>query len=174
MRWSQLKTHLEALRAPALKKRVGLHQARYRYTLEEVGRVWLTIDGREVISFDTSSHVRRRAELNHELATETADAHGDRAVPAEADDRAREILRAAGRYGDYEAIKDLETFLALSIEDALTSPSPLVRGLAVIDRRVGKRRLRSLEIRPEEHPLVCELYRLRCEAEGIRAELSRQ
>ena len=126
MRWSQLKSQIEALRAPALKKRVGLHQARYRYTLEQVGRIWLTIDGREVASFDAS----------------------------------REFVEG-------QALADLKRYLRLSIEDALTSDRPLVRALAVIDRRVGKRRLRSLEIGPEEHPLIREFYQLRCEAEGI-------
>jgi hypothetical protein len=129
LRWSQLKTRLDALGAPALKKRIGLHQARYRYTLEEVGRIWLTIDGREIASFDTSRE-----------------------------------------YDDSQALADLKAYLRLSIGDALKADSPLVRGLAVIDRRVGKRRLRSLAIGPEEHPLVCELYRLRCEAEGIRPD----
>jgi hypothetical protein len=133
MRWSQLKTNLEALRAPALKKRVGLYQARYRYTLEEVGRIWLTIDGREVIAFDTSS-----------------------------------------QYDDYQALADLKAYLRLSIDDALKSDTPLVRALAVIDRRAGKRRLRSLEVGPLEHPLVRELFRLRCEAEGISSDYTRQ
>jgi hypothetical protein len=129
MRWSQLKTHLEALRAPALKKRVGLHQARYRYTREEVGRIWLTVDGREIASFDTSRE-----------------------------------------YDDSQALADLKAYLRLSIDDALKSASPLVRGLAVIDRRAGKRRLRGLAMGPEEHPLVRELYRLRCEADGTRTD----
>ena len=126
MRWSQLKTNLEALRAPALKKRVGLHQARYRYTLEEVGRIWVTIDGREIASFDTSSE-----------------------------------------YDDYQALADLKAYLRISIDDALKTDTPLVRALAVIDRRLGKRRLRSLDAGPDDHRLVRELYRLRCEAEGI-------
>ena len=126
MRWSQLKSNLEALRAPALKKRVEIYQARYRYTLEEVGRIWLTIDSREIASFDTSS-----------------------------------------QYDDYQALADLKAYLRLPIDDALKSDSPLVRGLAVIDRRIGKRRLRSLDAGPHEDSLVRELYRLRCEAEGI-------
>ena len=134
MRWSQLKSRLESLRAPALGKRVSLHQARYRYALEEVGRIWLTIDGREIASFDTSSR----------------------------------------DYDDYRALEDLKRYLTLPIDDALKSPSPLVRGLAVIDRRVGKRRLRSLDIGPDEHPLVRELYQLRREAEGIPGDYTPQ
>jgi hypothetical protein len=124
MRWSQLKTRLIERCAPGLRKHVAVHQARYRYTREEVGRVWLTIDGREVVSFDAST------------------------------------------YNDFGALVDLEAYLSLTIDAALTSPSPLVRALAVIDRRVGKRKLRSLKM-DSEHPLVRELYLLRCKAEGV-------
>ncbi|WP_337170189.1 hypothetical protein [Gemmatimonas aurantiaca] len=52
--------------------------------------------------------------------------------------------------------------------DALASSSPLFRALAVLDARVGKRRLRQLAATPDEHPLVRRLRVLRCEAEGIR------
>jgi hypothetical protein len=131
----------------------------------------VTVDSREVASFDTSTYIRRRAELGGDLfeirRAETPDQPPDHAAYLETDDRAREILRRAGQYDDYEAIVDLEAYLSLPIDDALTSPSPLVRALAVIDRRVGKRRLRTLQVGPLEHALVRQLYLLRCEAEGI-------
>jgi len=171
MRWTKLQSSLKALRAPTLRDRVALHQARYRYTREEVGRVWVTIDGREVASFDTSRYARRRAELGAQLfeirRAETPDPAPDYAAYLETDNRARDLLRRAGQYDDYEAIVDLEAYLSLPIDDALASPSPLVRALAVIDRRVGKRRLRSLQPGPLEHALVRQLYLLRCEAEGV-------
>lgn len=59
MRWTKLKSSLEALCAPTLRERVAPHQARYRYTREEIGRIWVTVDGREVASFDTSTYIRR-------------------------------------------------------------------------------------------------------------------
>jgi hypothetical protein len=171
IRWSKLKGSLDALRAPKLRKRVALYQARYRYTREEIGRIWVTVDGREVASFDTSTYIRRRAELGADLfeirRAETPDQPPDHAAYLETDDRAREILRRAGQYDDYQAIVDLEASLSLPIDDALTSPSPLVRALAVIDRRVGKRRLRTLQVGSLEHALVRQLYLLRCEAEGV-------
>jgi hypothetical protein len=46
----------------------------------------------------------------------------------------------------------------------------VLRALAVLDRRLGRRRLRTLEFRTDEHPLVIGLYRFRCTAEGIRLE----
>ena len=126
MRWSRLKSSIDAFRAPSVRDRVALYQARYRYTREEVGRIWVTVDGREVASFDTSAP-----------------------------------------YDDYQALADLEVYLANPIDEALASPSPLLRALAGVDRRVGKRRLRTLDVGPGEHPLVRELYGLRCEAEEI-------
>src|SRR5687768_9143814 len=67
MKWSRLKHLIEERLAPSIQARVSLHQARYRRTLEEVGRVWVSIDGREVISFDTSSYVAKRASLGAEI-----------------------------------------------------------------------------------------------------------
>jgi hypothetical protein len=169
MRWSQLKTALGELCAPELRARVRLHQARYRYTREEVGRVWVTIDGREVASFDTSSYIRRRSELGAALLTAQRPEIGETSSPIghlEADEKARAALRAAGQYDDYEALADLEAYLSMGVDAALKCPSPLVRALAVIDRRVGKRTLRKLAV-GEEHQLVRELYLLRCAVEGI-------
>jgi hypothetical protein len=170
MRWTQLKTALASLRAASVRDRVQLHQARYRYTHEEVGRIWITIDGREVASFDTSSYIRRRAELTEQLmgSGEALDS----GQYLEVDGRAREMLRRAGQHDDYEALVDLKTYLSLSLDEALASPSPLVRALAMLDRRLGKRRLRTGRPAPEEHPLVIMMYRLRCGAENVASEPS--
>ena len=86
-----------------------------------------------------------------------------------ADRAAIDFLRRAGEYDDYSALHDLEAFLSLPIEEALASPSPLIRGLAVADGRVGKRRLRKLGEPPDAHPFVQEMYAARCAAEGIRS-----
>ena len=67
MPWRQLASALRERVALPLRERIALHQARYRYTREEVGRVWITVDGREIAQFDTSSYVRRRAELAGDL-----------------------------------------------------------------------------------------------------------
>jgi hypothetical protein len=172
MPWRQLTTALRERVAPSVRDRIALHQARYRYTREEVGRVWLTIDGREVIQFDTSSYVRRRALLGAELQAANGEGAGvirtGHGEYRSADEAARDILRRAGEYDDYCALADLEAYLSLPIEDALRSSSPLLRALAVVDRRVGKRRLRALAPLDREHPLVRELHALRCAAEGIR------
>lgn len=76
-------------------------------------------------------------------------------------------LRSEDEFSDAVALEDLEAYLSMPLEDALVAPSPLVRALAMIDRRFGKRRLRALQFAKNELPLVRALHALRCEAEGI-------
>ena len=112
MQWSRLKHRLEERFAPVLRGRLALHQARYRYTREEVGRVWVTIDGREVASFDTASYIARRARLGAEIreanGLQPYGTAGGQAAYLAADAQAEDILRRAGEYDDYRALADLE------------------------------------------------------------------
>ena len=171
MKWTQLRSALNDFVAPALRDRVAIHQARYRYTREEVGRVWITLDGRELVSFDTSRYAERRYQISREMRAGvgpfalSAASNYDEYQAADA--AAQAALREAGEYDDYSALEDLEAYLSLPVSAALTSPSPLVRAWAVIDRRVGKRRLRALVPMKTEHPLVKTLFGVRCEVEQI-------
>lgn len=66
----------------------------------------------------------------------------------------------------YEFHKLLEEYLSQSIERSLSSKHELIRGLAIIDKRVGKRRL--IQIKEIESEFCKKLYQLRCDIEGIR------
>lgn len=63
--------------------------------------------------------------------------------------------------------RDLFCSLSQTVEEMLEHRNPVIRGLAVIDARYGKRRL-ELFNPVGEHALVQSLYRLRCEAEGVQ------
>ncbi len=54
-----------------------------------------------------------------------------------------------------------------SIEESLLSLDPVVRLFAIMDKRVGKRRLQSLDITSQPGWLQM-FYRLRLEADGIQ------
>jgi hypothetical protein len=41
------------------------------------------------------------------------------------------------------------------------SSDPILRSLAMIDKRIGKRTLKTIELPDKEHPLVKTLYTLR-------------
>jgi len=62
----------------------------------------------------------------------------------------------------------LAEYLTLALDDALASDDLVHRALAVLDGRLGKRRLQSFPLRADESPLVRRLLDLRCEAEGVR------
>jgi hypothetical protein len=55
----------------------------------------------------------------------------------------------------------LRTYLDLPVEDALKHGDALIRALAMVDRRVGKRRLDELNSPPDNDPLVHLFYKLR-------------
>lgn len=81
---------------------------------------------------------------------------------------AAELLDSRGVTTRGAAWRDLISYLDLSIESALTSTSPLHLAVAVLDRRLGKRRLRQLELPTTAPAFVTALLGLRLEAEGLK------
>lgn len=54
----------------------------------------------------------------------------------------------------------------MPVGEALAADNAVLRTLAILDRRVGKRRLPDMLDR-EDHPLGLHLLRMRCATEGI-------
>jgi hypothetical protein len=76
--------------------------------------------------------------------------------------------RALGDHNRPSFHASLATYLDLSIPQALASDDPLHRALAMIDRRLGRRRFEALLLAPDEHMIVRKLYELRADAEQWR------
>jgi hypothetical protein len=173
MPWSRLKQQVESRFADTLRGRLELHTAHYRHAHDADGRLWLTIDGRELVNLCEARANRARWKLESELEAVLAPPNGrsaDAAARKQASDQALELTRKQGILGQHEAYRALESYLDLAIEDAITSDNVLIRALSMADRRVGKRRLRALRFAPDAHPLVRELFSLRCSAEQIACE----
>jgi hypothetical protein len=141
MRWSKLKQLVEDRMADSLQRRVEVHSTRYHNDRwQEDSRGWLTIDKCEVTNFSSLSYPYwTTASSPQKYISEKA-----------------EFEQALGH------------MLTLSSEQMLASQNAIVRALAMLDRRLGKRRLREMELSDDEHPLVRQFYDLRCEAECIR------
>jgi hypothetical protein len=170
MPWSRIVAMLRDRLTPELRGRVKVHQARYRHAHGELGRIWLALDGQEIASFTPESYGR-----GQRFIVELLDADGGRRSAEQylqAEEDAAAIMERAGDRSDYDAQNDLETYLSMPVAEALRSPNPLFRALAVVDRRVGKRTLRSLTIGPREHQLVRTLFEARCRAEQGEAPAS--
>ena len=59
-------------------------------------------------------------------------------------------------------------YLNLSIDDAMASENTVIRALAMLDKRLGRRRLVTLDP-SSETPLVATLLRFRLEVAGLAA-----
>lgn len=70
-----------------------------------------------------------------------------------------------------EFYESLKSYPDRSLEQSLVSERGLVRGIAMIDRRLGKRRLENMEVEKEE-AFVKTLYLLRCQVENISPKQS--
>ncbi len=175
MRWSKLKQRVEDRIAPSLQRRVQVYSTWYRCLgHDRLGRVWITVDKREVANMSDWPYWIDYSDLVDEIrATISAPDHCDPAQLRElsaASGKAETILHRQGRYSRYQAQAMLKRYLSLTIDDALRSDEMLIRAFAMLDSRVGKRRLRTLHLGDDEHPLVRQFYALRCEAESIKPQ----
>lgn len=166
MRWSKLKQLVEDRMADSLQHRVEVHSTRY-YSGE--GRGWITVDKREVANFSTLGFSMQ----TYHLATVGSGLSFwdllDRNQYYSERHKAEKTLLMQGMYWQGGYYRALWNSLSLSIDDALRSDEMLIRAFAMLDSRLGKRRLRALHLGDDEHPLVRQFYDLRCEAEGIKA-----
>lgn len=142
MQWSQLRKRIEAEFAEELCGRVSVHVTRH-HERSRSGRGWITVDGEEIANFcDWSVYYPNpdhRPSHKDELAA----------------------------YGELRAWDFKEACWSLihdGVEPALASGEPLRLALAVLHRKVGKRRLQQLAAQADLHPLVRHLVQLRLEA----------
>jgi len=159
MRWSQLKRRVEANLARNVQGRVELFQTRYRRAADNFGEAWLVLDGKKYFSWgDATFLYAEGAAYSAQYYQEMSSIDANRAVISD--------LEARGATMRWQLNVMLLEALSLSIDAMLRHRSPIVRGLAVLDKRFGKRRI--LAFNPgNEHPLVRALFEFRCAAEGI-------
>jgi hypothetical protein len=164
MQWSQLKKQLQTRMAESVSGSIDLHQTRYRHSHDQEGEFWITLGKSRIFSSGSLSYLSSLGEL--------AAKHRDEgASPAQAFERAWTTTEASGLMLLEQMNKDLFESLSQTVEKMLGHRNPVVRALAIIDTRYGKRRLADFDS-TNEHPLIQRLYQLRCEAEGIAPNTS--
>ncbi|ASM72194.1 hypothetical protein SULPSESMR1_01374 [Pseudosulfitobacter pseudonitzschiae] len=87
-----------------------------------------------------------------------------------AQEEVQQRLRNDGTIPLEEFNSTLFEYLNLSIEEILGSDQMVLRALGMFDKRLGKRRLKSLNL-SSDHELVQSFFRIRCAFEGIRPQL---
>ncbi|WP_305821120.1 SF0329 family protein [Massilia brevitalea] len=160
MQWSQLRKQLGERLAPGLSNRLDLNQTRYRHAHDQEGEFWMSFDKERIFSAGSLTYLS--------MLTTTVRAASDRGASwGEAYGQAWPIMEASGHMLLEKINKDLLASLSLAVEDMLVHANPVIRALALADKRFGKRRLAVFDA-AGEHPLVLRVFQLRCQAEGVK------
>jgi hypothetical protein len=158
MRWSKLKQRIEENFADSVSRRVAIHSAAYGACT--CGHAWLTLDGTIIANFCTRAYGNRYAYHRKE---------NDAGVTPEQAKRYQDQFVEYGEMSRQNVYEACWAFLHdLAFDDALTSDDPLIQTLAVLDRRLGKRRYAAIE-RKTLHPLARKLFETRLAAERVPA-----
>ncbi|MBI1403812.1 MAG: hypothetical protein GC147_11430 [Porphyrobacter sp.] len=146
MRWSKLRKLVKDRFAPEVQGRLDIHSAAYGACT--CGHAWLTWDGEVIANFCTRAWGNIGAFQPGFVSPEPG--------PGE--------LVAYGEFSRQDAYQACWALVHdLSIDEALADDDVLVRTLAIVDARLGKRRLAQLD--PETlHPLGQHLLALRIAA----------
>lgn len=120
MQWSKLRSIFLERLAPELRSRIDIHAAKY----PGGGRCWVTFDGNEIACVQAPGFTQQV--LGHSTCVDFIDGQ------------------------TVELGSALFTQLHLSIEEAMVSENPFIRGLALLDGRCGKRKV--LAAAPEGLP----------------------
>jgi hypothetical protein len=163
MRWSQLKKQLQDRFAKNVAASIDLNQTRYRHSHDQEGEFWISLHGSRIFSAGSLSYL---SSLGHLTAKNRADG----STSAQAYELAWPIMDSSGMFLLEQMNKDLFCSLSLTVEQMLGHNNPVIRALAVIDARYGKRRLGAFDS-SSEHSLVQKLHNLRLEAEGMAAHI---
>lgn len=160
MRWSKTRQLLEERLCKSLQGRVRYFTTRYRHAHDGQGRVCILVDGRErlnmpfIVEMEISMEAHRRHAFSEKSLRETFD-------EVESD------FAYQGRFVPGEFGFAVEDYLQHSIDESLRSENPLVRMLAILDGRVGKRRLqKERETLWRQPEWLRYFYRLRLESEN--------
>ncbi|WP_347357211.1 hypothetical protein QNN95_15850 [Exiguobacterium acetylicum] len=150
MQFSIIKKRVEQLLAPSLQGRIAFHAAVYRIQ-DNPSRVWMTFDGEEIFGAD-DFHFEREVDRRYaiqaaQLPEKPAGSLWQSDWLKQSHALSAEIERQVKQDGyveNYEMQQDLLQYPNLAFEQALVHPHPFIRGIARLDRRLGKRRFLSL------------------------------
>ena len=154
MQWSKLRSHLHEFVAPSVQKRIDFHLIRYRKLGDATNEFIVTIDWERVFSASYSRH-----NIATYIKTRTTGllACGDGPEPYEVE----KSLTKREIHAPQDITSSIRTYFDLDPRIALGSSDPILKALAMIDKRIGKRTLKAIELADGEHSLVKSLYALR-------------
>ena len=162
MSWSAMRKVLEQENiCDSLKGRIQYFQTRYRKTHDHTSRVAIRLDGKEIFQTDFFRYYNKVYEIHRErMESDKKIGYG------ESYDQAFQV--ATEQVGMYSFFDAFHIYRNSNIGESIVSPNPYVRLFAILDKRIGKRRLKNLLPEIEKQPEWLQVfYRLRFEVEGV-------
>ena len=157
--WSAIRKKLEEdYLCPALRGRIQYFITKYRESHDQEGRVAVLLDGEEILQSSDIAFYLRYYELCPSVGADAPEAFQS----------AYEGAINDGCFDRRHFFHAFHLFDNQSVEESMNSDNPLVRVLALLDRRLGKRRLLAIaEKMEQELPWVRAFYVIRMKAEGL-------
>lgn len=157
--WSNLKKQMEDLLCDALKDKISYFYTSYHEVHNAYGRAAINYFKKEIVAFSWSQMYEQESDVS-ELFLEGKDISYDNL------EKEKWMPECKLCEGDF--INSLTIYLKTDIASSLNSDNYILRVLAYLDRRVGKRTLIKIKDDVEKLPeWVKQFYLIRCEAEGL-------
>ncbi|TVX86875.1 hypothetical protein [Paenibacillus agilis] len=185
MSWSKLKQHLESFLCPALVGRVEYRATSYFYLPGKSGICYIAVDKKNVFNmsdittsirwYQTEQEIKNDPDIQVPINDEEIEAVRKDTKGTVPEDRlkviarnrkitecAKGILSAQAALSKSNFIVVANKFLSTSIEESLESDDIMLNILALVDRRVGKKRILNMAEKMKlKHPIVQYFYELR-------------
>lgn len=185
MSWSKLKQQLEGFLSPALDGRVEYRAPGYRYLPDKSGICYITVDKKNILNmsdktnpirwYQTELEIKNDPDIqipitNDEIEAVRKDTKGtvpeDRLIviarSRKSTEHAKELMAAQAALSKSNFTVVANKFLTTPIEESLESSDILLNVLALVDKRVGKKRILGMPEKMElKHPVVRYFYGLR-------------
>ncbi|OAB41594.1 hypothetical protein PMSD_00315 [Paenibacillus macquariensis subsp. defensor] len=185
MSWSKLKQQLESFLSPALNGRVEYTATSYRYLPDKAGICYIAVDKKNILNmrnittlikwYQTDLEIKNDSDIQIPINKEEIEAVRQDTKGTVPEDRliviarsrkiseyAKELLSAQSSLCKSNFNVVATKYLSTSIEESLESNDILLNILALVDRRVGKKRILNMTEKMKlKHPIVQYFYELR-------------
>ena len=163
--WSGIRNKLEQdYLCPALRGHIQYFATSYRESHDRIGRAAIRLDGVEVLQSNYHEYEQNYGNRYQALQREGIGGND----PESAFRLAHEGALRDGCFDNVFFCQAFGIFDNQSLEKSLASENPLIRIFALLDRRLGKRRLLALADSMEQEPdWMRTFYRIRMQAEGL-------
>ncbi|MGX4601738.1 SF0329 family protein [Faecalimicrobium sp. JNUCC 81] len=163
MIWSKQKQILKNNLCDSLRERIDFNIIKYRKSHDSLGRAVITLNKDEICSMATIVLDREHFHVvGFRLDNESFEDYIKR------DSEGYKIVNENGYFSEFDFYEAINIYLNISIEDAMKSENILVRALAMLDKRLGKRRLKNIyENIEKENDLVKKFYNIRIESDNM-------